>query len=357
MNDNEINDKRLEKDFRSISFSGYKKSAAKKELLNYLFANKIEESVYWSVELICAGHYVLLWDTIFLFISKFVNLGNPRLPLYIEIRLNDFKNILNSGYSDNELKLRNNDKIRKLFAEVICVLCLSKKKNSFDSPKIKDKEYHSVNLTHKLKAPTVDYANKIFRKDDPKELFISINELAWNIDKKNKNSSEAYYWVEWILGFESICKKNKQIKTQGSRREAPVESKYQNDIIWIIWDVIFQESKKHPEGIQKIIEALLNLFSVRYSPGSKKRRKTMIYFAISLLTEPFDANIPLYKDGKTISKVTGKINNIYKQIKKNEVKPLTDYLFKNTWNGGNLEKTIDKLNRMDAITNMIPRNK
>ena len=47
----------------------------------------------------------------------------------------------------------------------------------------KDKEYHSVNLTHKLKAPTVQYANKIFRKDDPKELFISINELVWNIDK------------------------------------------------------------------------------------------------------------------------------------------------------------------------------
>ena len=68
-------------------------------------------------------------------------------------------------------------------------------------------------------------------------------------------------------------------------------------------------------------------------------------------------NIPLYKDKKTIDKVTSKINNIYKQIKKNEVKPLTDYLFNNSFNSGNLEKTIDKLNRMDAITNMIPRNK
>ena len=43
------------------------------------------------------------------------------------MRINDFKNILNNGYTDNLLKMRNNDKIRKLFAEVICIICQSKK--------------------------------------------------------------------------------------------------------------------------------------------------------------------------------------------------------------------------------------
>ena len=57
-----------------------------------------------------------------------------------------------------------------------------------------------------------------------------------------------------------------------------------------------------------------------------------------------------------IEKVTGKIDVIYRQIKKNEVTPDTDYLFKG-FDSGNLEKTISKLEKMSSLTNMVPRNK
>lgn len=350
-----INDKRLKKDFKGISFSNYKKSDAKKQLLNYLFSGKIEESCYWSAEFICAGHFIDLWDIIFNFICDKINLGNPRLPVYVEYRLEDFKNIVNSGYTENEIKMRNNDKIRKLFAEMITIICLSRKKNSFDTPKVKENEYNTLNLTHRLKAPNVEYGRRIFKKEDPKELFIAINELYWNIE--NKNSSECFYWIEWILGFEVLCKKNNKIKLSGSRREVSVENKFQKDIIWLIWDTIFTSAKTSSKGINKILEALLAMFSVRYGPGTKRKRKIMIYYAISLLTEPFDKETPLYKNQKVIQQVTKKIDNIYKQIKVNEIVPNTDYLFNNSINSGNLEKTLDRINQMNTMTNMIYQKK
>lgn len=358
MNPDEISDKRSIKEFKGITFSKYKKSDAKKELLKCLQGGKIESSCYWSCEFICAGHFLEMWEIILLFASKNIHLGNPKLPIYLESRYDIFKNILLNGYLNNELKMRNNEKIRQLFAEIMAILCLSKKKHQITKVTFDKGDFNMANLAAKLKAPNLSYANQIFTKDDPKEFFIAINELGYHLSKENYNNTMACYWVEWILEYEAVLKKKKSRVEVGRRAYVPVESKMQMDIIWLIWDILLYEAGNKQSGHLKIMKSLLELFCLKWSPGFKKKRRLIIYFAISIITDVFNTNIPLLTNKDQIQHVKSKINVIYRQIKKNEEKPATEYLFNNSFTGGakNLENTIAKLDKMNQL-GFIPRNK
>jgi len=356
-NPDEISDKRSIKEFKGITFSNYKKSDAKKEFLKSLLNGKIEPACYWSGEFICAGHYADLWEMILEFTGKNIHLGNPKLPIYLQTRYDAFKEIVMNGYLDNELRMRNSDKIRKLFAEIVAILCQSRKKHPFSKVKFDKNDFNMTNLSEKLKAPNVSYANKIFMKEDQNIFFVAINELGFHLSKDNYNGAMACYWVEWLLEYESLIKKQKQKVLCGRRTYVPVNTKDQMDIIWMVWDILFYEAKNKSSGHTKIIKALLEIFCIRWSSGVKKRRRWLIYFAISLITEKFNGSIPLLGNKEQISHIKDKVNIIYRQIKKNEVKPATDYLFNNSFtnNSKNLEKTIAKLDKMSQL-GIIPRN-
>tara|TARA_B110000285_G_C15118229_1_gene615438 strand:- start:8 stop:1084 length:1077 start_codon:yes stop_codon:yes gene_type:complete len=357
MSNIEINDTRTSVDFKGITFSKFKKTDVKKELLNSLISSKIEPACYWSAELICAGHYIDLWDTIIFFYCNHVHLGNPKIAVYLELRINNFKDILTRGYEDAEIEMRNDDKIRRLFCEIMCILCDAKRKHSYDIIKINKCEFDMVHLRDKFKAPDNKFAEDILSEEDPQELFPAINEVAFNISVDGANPMNACYWVEWVVEFAATCKQRNEKMVCDRRIFSPVGGKYQSDIIWIIWQLIINESLKRSKLVQKTISALLTLFSLKYTSGCVKRRRPIIYFAISLLCETSISSEEIMRETQKeiVGNILSKIDLVYKQIKKCEEINENIEIFKDA-KTINLERTIEKLEKMNSFgETFIPR--
>ena len=346
-----INDARLPNDFSGISFSNYKKVHVRNKLIENMLNNKIEPACYWCCELICAGHFMDIWENIIHYVGKHIHIGNPKIIIYLKKRFILFQSIINDSQITYPHQLRNHPTIRQLFAEIIATLTLSNRKHSFEPIKIKrEEEFDMTKLSDRLHAPSVTYITNILRKDDPKELFIAINEFSYNISEDNKHTINACYWVEWIIEFSLICKKRKEPCECSPRRDIPVEIKYQTNIIWILWDALFYHCEKlNNSYIQALLESLLVLFCIKYSAGTNKKRRYLLYFGVALLTETIPNDIKLMNDKDTITHVSNNINLIYKQIKKNEIKPTSDYLFANLEKESRLNASLEKMNLVNSI--------
>ena len=352
INDNaEINDIRAQPQFKGISFSGYKKTEVRKQLVQNLLNGKIEPACYWCAELICAGHYTDIWENILHYFGKHIHLGNPKIAIYLQMRFEIFKNIMSQGHFISELDLRNNPNMRKLFAEIISTIATSNKKHSFEALKInREEEFDMTQMTERLKAPNVKFIEPIFKKDDPKELFIAVNEFAYNISQERKNMLSACYWIEWMVDFDAICKKRKQPCFCETRPFVKVEKKYYKDIIWILCDaLLYYSSLTKNEFIIKLMKAIIDIFSIKYTTASCKKRRYLLYFAVEILCEPVPINIELMTNKEVVQNVVEKINQVYKQIKKNEHSPNTDYLFANIDKQNTFEQSMKKMEIMNSM--------
>jgi hypothetical protein len=96
---------------------------------------------------------------------------------------------------------------------------------------------------------------------------------------------------------------------------------------------------------------------VRFTPGVRKKRRYLIYFAISLLTTEYDSKIEMINDRLVIETAVENINSVYKQIKNHEISPDTDYLFSSAGykgdKNGDLERTIKRLEALNTMNTIV----
>ena len=340
----EILDNRPPEAFRTVTLSNYKRADVRQALIDSMLRDKIEPACHWCAELLVSGHFGDLWEVILHFMSKYVHLGNPKLPIYIERRYAQFREKMAEGTYFKEIDARNDPEMRHIFLEIACVLTTSLKKNTLEHLKIdRQEEFDMTKNAERLKAPSLEYAGRVMKPADPRELSIALNELLYHIE--SKNSKNAFYWIDWLIEFDLICRSKKAPCSLEPRDTVPVAGRFQSDVVWIIWDAIKHYSdllaSRGDVFVQKCVAALFSLFCLRYTNACAKKRRFTIYHAVCLLTEPMDAaGRELFRDKGLIGVVMNKLDEVFLAMKRCEI---TDAMVLNDEKRVNFEKSMNKM--------------
>jgi hypothetical protein len=291
-----IEDIRKEDAFKVMTFSKYKRTDVKKEWMNTMNKGLLEACCNWTTELICSGLLLDVWELLFLFSFRNIHRGNPKLPLYLDMRYQGFKKIMEGT---TELEVRNNTELRKMFLEMVCVLASSKRSHAYEIVAIPKEEGIPK---ARLKAPTIEF-NKAFRSNDPKELFIPMNELSYMLYEKN--AIGACFWIEWLFSF-------------FHKHKCVLMDRQSKDPIWLVWETILLYAKD--PLVDKVVKSIISLFSAAYTPSSKEKRRFMLYYAITLCCDPVVFDVEIISNKKIIEQAYIKGDLLFQEKKMYEVK-------------------------------------
>lgn len=304
--------------FGSKTFSNYKKCDVIKQLINCMYYQKIEESYYWTCELLCSNCIIDLWEVYFTFMSKYIHMENPKLPIYLNKKYQDFKR--EAMYVENDMEMRNNANMRLIFCTITTIMTLSNKGNVIDNVK-HDFDFNVEKLFEHLRAPNMEYASSIFHMNDPKECFVAINELSYHL-QDSKNKIYIHYWINWIIEYDALCHKKKNKITCNKREFVKVDSKTLNvNVVWIIWELLLLSSNDD-KNKKMIIHNALDLFSVKYKQTTNKKRSHLIFFCVEVILGNVNVSIPLIENNNILNTIQDNINITFEIIKKNEVHEL-----------------------------------
>jgi hypothetical protein len=350
-----IADTRPIADFKTRTFSDYKRADVKRVLELSMLREKIEPACHWSAELICSGHLLDLWDTLLFFMSKHIHIGNIRLPKYVLTQFRKFRFIVYKQSFQTDLEARNNEEIRQLFAEMVILFTLSPKRNPYEYIEIdREEEFNVTANREKYKATSTTYAEPVFRKNDPLEVMPAVNEFCRCLTEKH--TADACFWLNWIIEFDALCRKRKDPCYVERRDIESIETKWRSDLIWLVWDSLTYYAELIGNGlIRETVNSLYELFCIQYTNAASKKRRFMLYYAISLLTEPITIeNAPTIKQMDRIPILVASISEvIYRQIKHKEVvqRPagldVHDIMLSNS--AKNHQRSIEKMNLFEAM--------
>lgn len=267
----EVTDDRPAKAFTTTTYSGYKTTQVKAELSRCLGDALLEESLYWSAELVCSGKSLAVWDALMSVSAMSVFRGCPGAVLFVARQAAHFKDRANSV--GDALAVRNDERARQLLAASVGAVCGAPRRHKTKRQVLKKEVYGAAHPPHRLKAPTVDYAAVAFETGDPTELFVAVNEMAYALSDKY-DPVHASYWIEWALGYDRLRRaKRRPLSCKPRLASGPGAA----HTVWLLWDVL----EKSARGHRDVVHALRGLFTLRFTTGAAARRVLLLYCAVA----------------------------------------------------------------------------
>ena len=285
-----INDSRKSSCFSKNSFSNYKKNETIKLLEKNIILSKLHDACYIAIELHISLYNNIILETVFYLSSLYTNTDYPDMPNLLfkfykkyQNALNEKPNLNNKLYDDN----RNNQEIRNILSHLVSLACLAPKNNNFQLDlltKISSLDFEIFIVKKNIKSEDLDLTKDMFFEDEPKELVLVLNEIAYLLREEKDNTKDIFYWISWIIELEKQFKKKKIEFNLRPRKIDGITEKLSVFWEWILWNIILNEVyfRNKPQLYQQIY-SLYNFYKFNFKKSSRKKYMIYINHSIYLL--------------------------------------------------------------------------
>jgi hypothetical protein len=320
----QIVDYRKPEVFKKITFGNYQKTDVLSAFQKSLQNGNTNEACHWMVELLVSGHIDDIWFKILSITSKCINIANPSLPQYIYYRYSQYIDLVTKPLFEGEfiIKTRNVQEMRNHLSEMITILCTSSKNVIGKTPKINKEAFRIDNFKAQLDAVEYKLVNKIIMEEDPSEVKVVANEIAYCLKENYSSFDRCNYWLHWLLEWEKISSKKCGKFQCANRSKNYIKPQFAHDFIWIVWDIIFQEVKQrksmYMNKINNQIRALYEMYCYQFSASTKKKKIFMVIHAFLLLTMEINWSGPIINNYPIVLQSSANINLLFSDYKKIE---------------------------------------
>ena len=328
-------DIRTSKDFKGATISGYKKADVIQAFQNAIVNNRIEEALYWNVELHNSTYTKEIFNSIKNVYLKYIHVNNPKLFFYILQRENDYNKLIEYYPKNHYIFTRNNQEIRNLFCDLVSILTLSKKNNIF-----LDKSLPKVNLN---KITKEDIKNRILPENyniiqdlncdslNNTEI-LCINQIFHNLNNHQGTLKNCFYW--YLLLEKSSKEKNKTSKEDINEiiQSANVnknsmlnyvskEKIHWNELIFKMLEKILMNNQKN----NMLITKLKLYYKNNFKPSKISSLKYIYFMIFSIIKNDVNWNQLLINKYSIYIQCCANINKIYSNISSNILNKLDSF--------------------------------